>query len=77
MHFTLFFWERITRLLADIRLLALVLALLLVCGLRLPAQGQAMPAFTYAGVCGEGTVGFGSGLRSLIGGSLSSLIGYQ
>lgn len=62
MHLTLFFGERITRFFAGMRLLALVL-LLLLCGLRLPAQGQALPAFTYAGVCGEGTVGFGSGLR--------------
>lgn len=61
MYFMLFFWERITRLFAGTRLLALVPALL-VCGLRLPAQGQIIPTFTYAGVCGEGTVGFGSGL---------------
>ncbi len=59
----LFFGKTAAQFLASARPLALLAALLLAPWERLLAQGQALPAFTYAGVCGEGTVGFGSGLR--------------
>lgn len=49
--------------LLHLRRLALLAALLLAPWLRLPVRAQALPTFTYAGVFGEGTIGFGSGLR--------------
>lgn len=57
----LFFGKTAARLLASVRPLALLTALLLAPWGRLSAQ--ALPTFTYAGVCGEGTVGNGNGLR--------------
>jgi len=48
----LFFGKTATRLLASVRPLALLTALLLAPWGRPMAQGQALPAFTYAGVCG-------------------------
>ena len=63
MKLALFFGKTATQFLASVRPLALLTALLLAPWGRLSAQAQALPSFTYAGVCGEGTVGFGNGLR--------------
>lgn len=63
MSFFLALDETRTRPLVWVRCLALLTALLLAPWVPQPVRAQALPTFTYAGVCGEGSVGSGNGLR--------------